>query len=78
MDLESIHSYRAQFKTTERDMIMARVASHQKWAKRRFWLRLRAAIFGRSQSRVPANRSCQPARSSSEILRNVTSGTTNS
>ena len=60
---------------TERDVIMKRVRSHKKWARRRFWLRLRATIFGRRQVRMPENRVCQSARSSSPILRNVTSGT---
>ena len=77
MDLESAYSYYAQAPTTERYIIMRRVRSQQKWAKRRFWLRLRARIFGRRQVRMPENRSCQSARSSSVILRNVTSGTEN-
>ena len=60
---------------TERDMICARLASYKKWSRRRRVLRLRAALFGRPQARKPANFSCQPARSSSLILRKVTSGT---
>ena len=78
MDLENEFIYRAHRPTTERDIIMRRVRSRRKWAQRRFWLRLRAAVFGRRQVRVPAKRSCQSTRSSSEILRNVTSGTVNS
>lgn len=77
MDLENSFSYSAQYPTTERDIIMRRVRSHQKWAKRRFWLRLRATVFGRGQVRMPENRVCQSARSSSVIFRKVTSGTEN-
>lgn len=62
---------------TERDIIASRVRSYQKWARRRRVLRLHAMLFGWLQVRTPANRSCQPARSSSLILRNVTSGTEN-
>ena len=75
MDLDNEFIYRAHVPTKERDIIMRRVRSHQKWARRRFWLRLRAQLFGRRQVRTPANRSCHSARSSSVILRNVTSGT---
>ena len=76
MDLEDRFSHCTCHPKTEHDLIMARVRSHQKWAQRRFWLRLRARVFGR-QSRVPENRACQSARSSSVIFRNVTSGTEN-
>ena len=62
---------------TERDIIRVRVRSYHKWARRRQLLRLRARVFGWLQVRTPAKRSCQPARSSSLILRNVTSGTEN-
>ncbi|SHH93219.1 hypothetical protein SAMN05443551_3636 [Marivita hallyeonensis] len=75
MDLENDFTYRAQHPITERDLIMRRVRSHRKWAQRRFWLRLRATVFGRRQVRVPANLTCQSERSSSVILRKVTSGT---
>ncbi len=60
---------------TEREIIHARVRSYLKWALRRRILRLRSFFFRRRQVRTPANCSCQPARSSSLILRNVTSGT---
>ncbi len=75
MGLYNSYACRASHPVTERDLIMARVRSHRKWARRRFWLRLRATVFGRRQVRTPAKCSCQPARSSSLILRNVTSGT---
>jgi len=77
MELENSFSYSVQNPTTERDIIMRRVRSRQKWAKRRFWLRLRTTMFGRRQSRLPENRVCHSARSSSVIFRNVTSGTEN-
>ncbi len=60
---------------TEREIIQSRVRSYHKWARRRRILRIRSALFGWLQVRTPANCSCQPARSSSLILRNVTSGT---
>ena len=60
---------------TERNMIRARVQSYRKWSRRRRLLRLRAALLGWTQVRTPAKRDCQSARSSSLILRKVTSGT---
>lgn len=75
MHLECPYCDHAQTNTRERDIIMSRVRSRQKWARRRFWLRVRAHVFGRRQVRMPENCSCHVARSSSVILRNVTSGT---
>lgn len=60
---------------TERHIIDARVRSYRKWARRKRLLQLYARLFGRRQVRTPAKRSCQPVRSSSVILRKVTSGT---
>ncbi len=74
MDFQSDLFY-ATTRPTSRDIIQSRIRSRQKWTRRRFWLRLRVGLFGRSQLRMPENRSCQSARSSSPILRNVTSGT---
>lgn len=62
---------------TERQIIGARVRSYRKWARRKRLLQFYALVFGRRQVRTPAKRSCQSARSSSVILRKVTSGTEN-
>lgn len=77
MIFENGYSDSLQHHVTEREMIRSRVRSYRKWARRRFWLRLRAWALGRRQVRMPENRSCQSARSSSVILRKVTSGTEN-
>lgn len=37
--------------TDEESLIAARLASHALWARRRFWLRARAAVFGRRKNR---------------------------
>lgn len=63
-----------QLPQTEADHFERLVRSHQKWARRRAWLRFRAKVLGR-QSRVPANRSDHSATWSSVILANSTSGT---
>jgi hypothetical protein len=36
--------------TREHELIHARIASHARWQRRRRWLRLRAALFGRAKA----------------------------
>ena len=51
----------AALPSSESDLIRARIASAARWRRRRRWLRLRAALFGRAKAAPQACPTPRPA-----------------